>query len=691
MNQNENSFKQPCGLRWSLFAIFCAALVLHNHIPMVASTYSPHDAGLFFRATNYLLDSSWLGPYDNLTLAKGPMLSLLGALSHILGFAYKPLEFFIYLVVSLFIAIFLFSRTRSAWLTIVLFFALAFNPVFWSLYGMCFMRESLYIPTSLAVFMAFLWGFWEAGSLKKQMILGAGAGVAFAAFWLTREEGVWLYPALVALFCLAVITPKTTERWSVFLRKRLKRLGIVLVCSATSASVLIAIVASINYYHYGKFITCEFRSPEFKHAYSALTRIRSEADARYVPVSNRALEKAFAVSPAAAELASAFGTVEEITAENGQPEKRYKVVRNIGASMFMWSFRGAAQHAGHFTDAVSSANYFQKVGDEINAACEDGRLDCRDNRESFAPPFPWQYSHDFIKAFVLSFWKIVSLDYGDRLKPLLSRDKLGHLADWDNILGKVAPSEELANEPVANLLYGYITAKGSQPTIIMRIPDLENKKFQLALEKSPRVDRSLKQSGQTDFTARNFTIITDCLEENCMLEASIDQNVIGSISMAQILKNLGKVAFSDDFKMVILSHKIVSKPNNSLLRRPMFEKTSYNIMNVYGPVSKILFPVLFLLATIGILCSMVWLRAKPHCVLLTGLATVCLIAVGTRAGLVAYLDTCSWSPAVTVNYLMPAYGFGIFYAIVGTYLLFLTIKHLRARKFGQQKNLVDVP
>lgn len=57
----------------------------------------------------------------------------------------------------------------------------------------------------------------------------------------------------------------------------------------------------------------------------------------------------------------------------------------------MWALRDAAADAGYFTSGAKAASFFQQIADEVNAACEEKRLDCLDERATMMPPWRSEY------------------------------------------------------------------------------------------------------------------------------------------------------------------------------------------------------------------------------------------------------------------------------------------------------------
>ncbi|MER2528799.1 MAG: hypothetical protein ABTR07_12795, partial [Candidatus Competibacter denitrificans] len=52
---------------------------------LVAFAHAAHDDLLFVRLANYLIQLEWLGPYNNLTLIKGPFYPLWIAITFLIG------------------------------------------------------------------------------------------------------------------------------------------------------------------------------------------------------------------------------------------------------------------------------------------------------------------------------------------------------------------------------------------------------------------------------------------------------------------------------------------------------------------------------------------------------------------------------------------------------------------------------
>src|SRR2546426_654461 len=123
--------------------VTAASLWLRSAVP-ASVVYAPHDDFLFLRLAYYLGAGLWLGPYDNVTLAKGMAYSAFILTSFAAGIPLKIAEQAVYLA-GAGVAAWLVARlTGRRWLAFVLFASLAFNPIMWASDLSRVIREGLY-------------------------------------------------------------------------------------------------------------------------------------------------------------------------------------------------------------------------------------------------------------------------------------------------------------------------------------------------------------------------------------------------------------------------------------------------------------------------------------------------------------------------------------------------------------------
>ena len=197
----------------------------------------------------------------------------------------------------------------------------------------------------------------------------AWTGIALAVLWNTREESI-LIPPMIALFLiLAVFRQRQgTRAWKPALRHWLKPAGAML----GTLLLLNLAVGAANYRTFGSFTKSELTAPSFRAAYRALLRIKPDREQRFVSVSTDALRKAYGVSPTFARLRP---QLEGELGRNWQvPAFSALGIHEIGAPWFLWALRSTANTQGVHENAWSAQRFYQNVADEINRACDEGRV-----------------------------------------------------------------------------------------------------------------------------------------------------------------------------------------------------------------------------------------------------------------------------------------------------------------------------
>jgi len=382
-------------------AISAASLWLRSAVPAMALSGAIHDDFLFVREAYYLGAGAWLGPFDNLTLAKGMAYPAFILAAFLSGLPLKLAEHLVYLAASGLAAWIVTRMARSRWLGLMLFATLAFNPVLWHEQLARVIREGLYGSLSLALIAlmagAVLGHQWGWRFLPRRVALFVAAGLVGGVYWLTREEGVWLAPVLVVLLGAAAFIAWT--RWRSGERAGALRSAAITAAGVVTAGLLAAIivgsVAVANLRAYGIFASNEFHGSAFPAAYGALSRIQHDHWRRHVVFPKEAREKAYAVSAAARELRSSLdGDHGEAWRQIGCLQTQTSPCPEILSGWFMWALRDAVAEAGHYASGGESDAFYRRLAAEINAACDDGGLPCLPFRATLVPPFRWHYVTD---------------------------------------------------------------------------------------------------------------------------------------------------------------------------------------------------------------------------------------------------------------------------------------------------------
>jgi hypothetical protein len=368
---------------------FIGSTILRLAFPVHAIGSGAYDDLLFVRLAEQLRAGQWLGAYDNLTLAKGAAYSGFIALSHLLQLPLRVSEHAVYLMAALYFSWVVGSQFASRAACALLFVLLAFNPVFWAPeIGGRVVRENLYISLTVLI-MAFgvrVYVAPHAGpithELREKRWHLAALGIVGALFWLTREEGAWLAPAVLVLAAYWLYGA---------LRGRRRPLGALvafLLLPLAIFAILVGGVDAVNFVKYGVFRNNDFRSSDFQSAYGALARVQHDRWMPYVVFPEEARARAYSVSAAARELKPYF------EGEGGRFWRRVSCEQTqrtqcpeILSGWFMWALREAVASAGHYANAVEAKAFYQRLAREVNEGCDRGDIACGARHDSLIPPW----------------------------------------------------------------------------------------------------------------------------------------------------------------------------------------------------------------------------------------------------------------------------------------------------------------
>ncbi len=352
---------------------------------------APNDDVLFARLAQHVVDGDWLGPYDKLTLVKGPGYPLFMAAVHDLGLPLKLAEHLVHLVACAITGWAVARVFRSRGAGLAAFAVLALNPAYLGTAAARVARDSLYGSLCLLVFggclllVSFVPALAARGprwAVPVAVAGGAALGVAAAGYYLTREERAWLAPAVVLVVLAGVVSWPRRDR---FTRRNLVVALTLAAAAAVGCLGALHWTAEQNREHYGTTVLADMADGEIARAYAEWQRVQVGRERRYVPVSTSQRRAVYRVSPAAAEMEEAF--TGEATAWVGLSCAFAGVCDDYMGSFFVWAMRDAAEAAGHADSGAESQRYFGRVADDIAEACDTGELRCS------APPLgplpPW--------------------------------------------------------------------------------------------------------------------------------------------------------------------------------------------------------------------------------------------------------------------------------------------------------------
>ena len=374
---------QNRSLFWSMLILIILRLWLVEAQDFLA-TYTPHDDYLFVKLAKHILSGVWLGPYDQVTLVKGPVYPLFIAAAHHTGMPLLLVQHLLYSTICIIATMALRPLIKNQWLFIIIFFLLLFNPFTYTYpgAGRAF-RFGLSMPLVLGLFSSIGALLLRVNyTFKNQIAWSTAIGFIFSLLWYTREEGIWLIPSLI-LFAFYFLC---LGRGFTF-TKVLTRLALLLPIPLIFIGFTVTF-SHLNQRYYGAPSIVELKSPEFQSALGGLMNINVVKAERYIPVSRENQNAAYEVSPTFKQLQPYF--------ENGNKGSQ------LPTSFYIWILRDMVRKSGNANSLPEALEFYGKIGKEIGAACEAGTIPCLKRKPSIKPVWRAEY----IKLIPATFWDI---------------------------------------------------------------------------------------------------------------------------------------------------------------------------------------------------------------------------------------------------------------------------------------------
>jgi hypothetical protein len=161
------------------------------------------------------------------------------------------------------------------------------------------------------------------------------------------------------------------------------------------------------------------KAPSFVAAVGALERIKPAEQRPYVLVPTEVRLRAYAVSPAFRSLRHRIEDKVEIdpaTMKLRQPWRQHgKEIleprdqdKEIPSVWFFYALRGAVYNPYNCRTGPEVMSKYQTIADEINAACDDGRLDASPRHNSLAPPMRKEWIRPMVKSFGTQLCRVIT-------------------------------------------------------------------------------------------------------------------------------------------------------------------------------------------------------------------------------------------------------------------------------------------
>ncbi len=624
---------RPWHSRWFLpvlAGLTVVQVLLASGLPIMAWPGAKHDAALFVSQAGFLRGFNWLGPYGELTLAKGPGFPLWMVLTATFGIPLLVANALLHAVGAWLWATALVRLGIPRALAALLFALLLFNPAYAFAEHVSVHREGLYMAQTSVLIGLLTWQVAvRDGSLPRRAAWAGLLGLHVAMMWITREEGVWLLPGLAGT-ALAVLLLDLA-------RVRPIRRALVVNAALVALAAIVAVagtigVAAHNARHYGVRYVVEFNQPAFKDAYGALTRVEHQRYTPKVPVPRETMDRIAAVSPAFAAIKStmldhgagliALGCdLHLVSPCDGE----------LRAAWLVWMLRHALAVAGHYRSGPVAAAYYERLAREVNDACDRGQLRCGPRRSTFLPPF----RAEFIPMAASAAWTF-----------------LGHVLAFSSTGdGRLSTGDRRGIERFEAITLSTAWPRGAQVTVHGRIDYRPGNRPALSVEPpiTGGTETTIDQwpgDASAGINRKAFWARTDCIATGCLFTVRVNGVQVIDRPVSSLVR--GPIAGPDGLTLFIDGVRrddVFAGPRLSLVGGAI--RLAERLRQPYEWAV----PTLAMAAALAVLAAValgVWRRRLAPLVLV---ALVMAALIASRLALLGYLEATSFS----AWYLGPLY------------------------------------
>ena len=431
-------------LRNHWFAVCIVLLVVLKHSclaeqPFLARSNYPHDDTLFLTSALHIISGEWLGPFNQLTLLRGPLYPVWISFIYWLGLPLIHANDLLYLAACLVAIQALTVVVKQRWFLFPAFVFLYFAPHSYDYQTVAYsFRMSIYPSLALLV-------LGSALGLTLRLVGNEGGrglwsvlfAVSFSFFWYVREEGIWIIPPLVLLLIYVVIFGifRSDSR----LKRSLRSMFLFVLMPALFFMATTFGLRQLNGIYYGSPVILEIKAPEFKRAYNALLSVEAREPIRYVHVTRDTLETLYQASPKMAELQDYLTKAADNLGFNGQ----------LPAATFFFAFRDAVATAGYYKLGLPAVlRFYDELGEEIEMACSAGTLSCARLVYPLVPLWRQEHTNDLPASLLRQFDLIVRFP---EFKPYINRVSIGDQQFLHHV-GRLIHSSPAATDHVAQAL-----------------------------------------------------------------------------------------------------------------------------------------------------------------------------------------------------------------------------------------------
>lgn len=402
-----------------IFVIAIIKICFSLFIPINLILTAPHDDSLFLSQAYSLSNLEWLGNYSNLTMIKGPIFPIFLSTSLTFNIPLRIFESLLIIGSSLLFLKALNYFEFNKKIKIFIFILLIFFPIVYSSIEYRLLRDMIY-PWLLLLIISqviIILGSTLKNlnySFKNKLFDSFFLGFFSFLFFLTREEGIWILPLLFVYLLIIIFITISKKNYILFF---------LLVFPVFVFIILKLSIGSMNNFYYDTFTIVDFKNPKYVKGYSSILRVEKDITTNYDGPSIHTWDEIFNVSISSRALKSAVsGQSYSAWKKMGcraiidqRPYLRgYDCTNNMVSAYFIFALRDVLWESG-FRDPNSIYTFMEKIGDEIDEACDNGLIKCSKKIENILPPVTFKLSslYEGFRSFPNALNILIRSSYGD--------------------------------------------------------------------------------------------------------------------------------------------------------------------------------------------------------------------------------------------------------------------------------------
>lgn len=608
-------------------------IFLRINYPITILSTLPHDDTWYLNKALSLKSGLWLGSFSQFTLMKGVGFPVFLGFVSMSGLSLNLAFALLHLCACLLILDSFRAMGIKKYLSFCIFCVVLYNPF---LFPDRVIRDYFY-TSILLCFIASLIYLIAPKKTKYPKVTTVSAGILLGIIFLTREEGIWVLPALISIFVIFLLINAKEKLNYICVKKII--CGVLIISLSFSATLMS--VATVNLIKYKTFTLCDYSSGTFQRCLTILQKVDVGPEIPYLQVGRQKREELYRISPSFCALRNYFEGSGLGWTTHG--EAFYPWTKNDYAfGWFTWAFRDAVASVGGYCDSTHANQYYKRIIKEINDAAEKKQIKLKSRL--FHPMF--NISSDQLKLLPKKFYELTKLALHQmNVQTRKNTQPYATQKEYDYFLNRSCCNINIAEEKT--IINGwYVNENDLEDWVsFSELSDAQKNK----IDRMSSID--LNNAYKTNKYQNNRFSISVPKDSNIFIQ---NRSGIIFVFSEQQLKAGSFTANNENAKLHIDS---VQRPKVSIIGdnvvKTLNSEVSIKIVNflhkIYEKGTPILSAVAFGCFFIRICVRRLYLKKYSNFYLFM---FSILILILTRITLLAFLDVSSF-PAIFPYYIMP--------------------------------------